>query len=68
MVNVEATRYHAAALECINTRLSDPAYITSDGVVASIVGFAFRMVRQQHLVSWVWRSSTDVATGTASVE
>jgi hypothetical protein len=44
LTEVESTRYHAAALRSVNSRMGVLGRYNTDGVVAAIIGFAFHMV------------------------
>ncbi|KAK3111117.1 hypothetical protein LTR53_013951 [Teratosphaeriaceae sp. CCFEE 6253] len=48
----EATRYHAAALESVNSRINDPRHVGDDGILASVIGFAFHTEQTRRASSW----------------
>ena len=49
---LEAIKYHSAALESVNKRLKDPIHGNSDGVVASVVGFACHSRQTADFDAW----------------
>ncbi|KAK3113352.1 hypothetical protein LTR53_009440 [Teratosphaeriaceae sp. CCFEE 6253] len=48
----EANRYHAAALESVNSRINDPRHVGDDGILASVIGFAFHTEQTRRASSW----------------
>ncbi|KAK4897098.1 hypothetical protein LTR27_004991 [Elasticomyces elasticus] len=44
LFDAEASKYHASALESVNSRISDPKSVGCDGILAAVIGFALHSI------------------------